>query len=232
MQTEAIAAYEAEGNSIIDYAKSIMIVDETTRELATEFTTKARQAIKAIRAEFGPDITHAHQLHKDLLARQKKLIAPFEGAKCIVDAEIGRDFMEREKARRDAEWKAQAKVDTERRVQEAALAAEAEKLIGEGRLEDAEELVDVEVAVAPVLPTPEVRKTIQSDAGSATVRKDIVVEVADKMAVIEAVVKRELPVTLLTVDLGSAKRYAKASRLTKMPGFRITERAVVSGRAR
>ena len=232
MKDTSIAAYETQGLDILTHAESIMVVDDTTRELAAEFTTKARKAIKAIKAEFKDDIQSAHELHKSLLSRQKKLVEPFELAHITVDKEIRRDYLEQEGIQRRAKHEEQVRVDAERRKQEVALAEEAERLIDEGRMEAAEEIVDTEVVVAPVLPVPEVRKTMQSSAGSTTVKKDIRVEVVDKVAVIEAVAKRELPVTLLTVDVGAAKRFAKVSGLMEMAGFRITEDAVVSGRVR
>ena len=181
--TKSIELYESQGTDLLDYAESIVIVDETTRELAVEFTAKARKAIKAIKAELSPDITHAHQLHKDLLTRQKKLVEPYELARITVDKEISRDYMEQEQIRRKAAWEEQKRVDAELKKQEEALATEAERLIDEGRMEDAEEVVDAEVVVAPVLPTPAVQKTTQAASGSATVRKDIKVEVVDKMTV-------------------------------------------------
>ena len=230
--TKSIEVYEKQGSELLEHAESIMIVDDVTRELAVEFTAKARKAIKVIKAELSPDIASANKLHKDLVARQKKLIEPYELARITVDKEISRDYMEQEKIRREAAWKEQQRVEAEQKKQEEALAAEAERLIDEGRMEDAEEVVNAEVVVAPVLPVQEVQKTTRADSGSATVKKDIKVEVVDKVAVIDAVAKRNLPVTLLTVDVGAAKRYAKASGLKEMAGFRVTEIAVVSGRVR
>lgn len=235
MSLTALQGYETQGSSIITHAEHIMIVDDTTRELAAEFTTKARQAIKAIKAEFGSDIASAHKLHKDLLARQKKLIAPFEAARVIVDREISRDYLEREGARQEEERKVWERAIAVKAAQDDALAAEAQKLIEDERFEDAEALVDTEIVVAPILPVADVQKTMTSTTGSATVRKDIKVEVVDKVAVIEAVVKRVLPFGLISVDMAAAKKYAKCSGLDdipEMPGFRVTETAIVSGRVR
>lgn len=232
METKAIQAYEAQGDQLLAHAEAIIIVDDTTRELATEFTSNARKAIKIIEAEFRPDIENAHTLHKDLLARLKKLVDPFKRAYGIVDTEIGRDFLERERVRLAEERKAREKADAERRVQEAELAKEAEELIEQGDMEGAEALVDSEVVVNPDVPVPDVKQTTKTASGSATVRKDIAVEVVSKQDVIIAVFGGKLPDKFLTVNVGEAKRYAKANDLTTMPGFRITETAVVSGRTR
>jgi len=232
METEAMQKYEADGSQLLTHAKSIIIVDATTRELAVEFTNKARKAIKVIEVEFKPDIEKAHTLHKDLLARLKKLVNPFQLARHIVDGEISRDYMEQEKIRREEERKAQAKADAERRAQEAQLAKEAEELIDAGELDEAQTLLESEVVVNPGIPVPAIQKTTKTGMGSATVKKDIRVELACKLDVIKAVFHEKLPSTLLTVDLGAAKRYAKASGVKAMPGFTITETAVVSGRTR
>ena len=109
---------------------------------------------------------------------------------------------------------------------------ELEEAIDRGDLDEAEVLADSQVEVAPIQPVEKVEQTVKSDAGSATVRKDIRVELADKGLVIRTVAAGRLPSTLLDVNVGAAKRYAKASGLTSMPGFIITEDAIVSGRAR
>ncbi len=147
-----------------------------------------------------------------------------------MDTEIGRDFLAQEKIRHEAARKAQIGADAEAKRQEDELAKDAEDYIAEGNLEAAEALLDSEVVVNPSVPVPEVQKTVRADAGSTTVLKDIAVEVTDKRLVLEAIVAGNLPDTLVTVDVGAAKRYAKVSGLTKMPGFRVTETAVVSGR--
>jgi len=232
METKAIQEYEARGNEVIVQAESICIVDAVTRELATEFTMKARQAVKTIEKEFRPDIENAHQLHKDLLARLKKLVAPFKEAQSIVDKEISRDYMERERIKREEERKAQEKADAERREQEKQLAEEAQELIEAGKMDEAEELVDSEVIVHPDVPVASVKQTVDTEAGSATVKKDIKVELVSARTVIMAIISNELPITLINVDLGAAKRYAKVGGLSAMSGFKITETAIVSGRTR
>ena len=230
METEAIQTYERNGAELLDHANGIIIINQSTREYAVEFTAGARRVIKNIEAEFRPDIDKAHALHKDLLARLKKLTIPFKAAQRIVDSEIQRDYLEQEKIRREKERKVQEKVDAERKVQEAALAKQAEEAIKDGDMETAEALLDSEVVTAPIVPVMEVEQTTRTVAGSATVRKDIKVELVDKRVVIKAVANGELPDTLLTIDMGVAKRYAKVEGLKLLRGFRITETAVVSGR--
>ncbi len=107
---------------------------------------------------------------------------------------------------------------------------EAERLIEEGDMEGAEALLDAEVVVTPTVPVAKVDKTTRSAAGAVTARTDIRVEVVDKRAVITAVFDGKLPDIILDVNVGAAKRYAKAGGLKAMQGFSITETAVISGR--
>ena len=62
MDNKAIQKYEETGSDLLATAESMMIVDETTREMAVEFTTKVRAAVRAIEAEFKPDIAKAHEM--------------------------------------------------------------------------------------------------------------------------------------------------------------------------
>ncbi len=231
MESKAIQKYEQRGTELIEQAKSIMIVDDTTRELATEFSSNTRLAIKAIEAEFRPDIDRAHQLHKDLLARMKKLCEPFKQAQSIVDDEIKLDYLERERTRREEERQVMIQAEAERKKQEEEQRQEAEQLIADGELEEAEAVLDAEVVTAPIIPVEKVDKTLKSNAGSITARTDIQVELIDKRVVLIEVFEGRLPDTLVDVNMGAAKRYAKASGMD-MPGFRITETAVISGRVR
>jgi len=232
MDTKAIQKYEEQGVDLLSHAESIVIVDDITRELAVEFTTKARGALKALETEFRPDIQKAHSLHQDLLGRLKTLSEPFKEAKRIVDGEISRDYLEQEKIREDEQRVADEKAETARKAQEAELQAEAEEAIEAGDLEEAEELLDTTIKTAPVVPVAEAPKTVRSASGTTTVKKDIAIAVADKHVIITAVFDGKLPDTILDINLGMAKRYARAAGLTSMPGFHITETATVAGRAR
>ncbi len=129
-------------------------------------------------------------------------------------------------------WKSGKKTEAEedRRRQEEARNAEIESSIDEGDLEKAEAIATAkadEIIIPYVAP---VEKTTRTSAGSTTVKKDICVELVDKNMVVAAIITGELPFTLITFDIGAAKRYAKSVGATSLPGFKITETAVVSGR--
>ena len=231
METKAIKKFESQGLSLLEQAKAITITDEETRQAAATFSVNARKAVKTIDAEFKPDIEKAHQLHKDLLARVKRLKAPFDEARGIVDGEIKRDWLEQERARREAQRKADLAAEAERLRQEEEAKSELDELIEAGKVEEAQALLESEVVVSnPVPPVAKVEQTVRTGAGAITVRKDITVEVVDKKAVIAAVATNRLPMELVDVNVGAAKRYAKAAGLKEMPGFRVVETVITSGR--
>jgi len=232
METTAIKQYEQQGVQLVERARAIVIVDDTTREIAAEFSANARKIVKVIENEFKPDIEKAHQLHKGLLDRCKRLTLPFKEAQTIVDKEIRRDYLERERMRMEEERRALAKAEAERRAMEATKAREIEERINQGDVEGAEQLNDAEVVVNPIIPIAPIQKTTASAAGNITAHKDIEVEVQDRRTVLRAVLDDKLPDTIITIDVGAAKRYAKASGRFDLPGFIIRETAIVSGRVR
>jgi len=61
--------------------------------------------------------------------------------------------------------------------------------------------------------------------------RDIKVELINKDKVLGAIFDKKLPPELVDVNLMMVKLYAKFHRLISMPGFKITEVAIVSGRA-
>jgi len=231
MQTTAIKQYEEQGKQLLKQARAILIVDDTTRGIAADFTANARRVVKVIEEEFRPDIDKAHQLHKNLLARLKKLTEPFKQAQSIVDNEIKRDYLEREHARQEEERKQREKEEHEKKLQEEALRKEAEDKIRSGDIESAEELLNSEIVIARK-PIEYVDKTVRSDGGSITARKDIDVELVSKQDVIMAVYEGKLPDKFLDVNMMAAKQYIKFNDLKVLAGFRITETAIISGRTR
>jgi len=230
METKAIKKYEAQAVSLLEQAQALTITDEVSRNEAATFSANARKAVKAIDAEFRPEIDQAHVLHKSLLDRVKKLQAPFKQVQAVVDTEIKRDWLEQEKARREAQRKADLAAEAERLRQEEEAKSDLDELIEAGDMEGTQALLESEVVVVPVAPTPKVEQTVRTEAGSITMRKDIEVSVSDKMAVVRAVASGQLPDILLDVNVGAAKKYAKATGKMVLPGFRVAETVVTSGR--
>lgn len=235
METETLQKWEEQGLSLIEAARSITINEQGTRKEAAEFTMNARRTIKLIEDEFKPDIKVAHDLHKSLLLRMNTLAQRFKVGKAIVDKEISRYYLEQERIRKENERVAREKADAERKAAEEAREKEFDEACKTKDYEKASDIIDEDIIAAEILeetiaPSPPVEKTTRTAAGTATVRKDIKIELVNKNDVVIAVFEGLLPDGLLTVDMSYAKKYAKLNKLSTMPGFNITEIGVVSGR--
>ncbi len=228
-----ISIYEERGKSLLEQAHSLKILDEGTREQATTFVTGARRCIKAIEAELKPDIQKAHELHTTLLARLKRLIAPFKSAQTIVDREIGRDYMEQEQLQRKAEVEERRKVEAEAEVAREQLRKAAVRQIEEGKVDDGVDMLEAAEAIeAQELPNvaPQTARTIQTSGGSTTLRKMTVVTCIDKLIVVKAIAEGHLPATFVDVNDRVAKRYVVDNGMKQLAGFRIEEKAIVVGK--
>ncbi|MDD4984382.1 MAG: hypothetical protein PHQ43_01135 [Dehalococcoidales bacterium] len=230
MKETMVQKYEKQGNEIIEQAKALRITDDESREQASEFAIATRTAVKLIEEEFRPDIQHAHELHKSLLDRCKRLQQPFNQAKRIVDGAIAADWQARELEKKKKERDAEIAAESERKRQEEELKREVDEAIESGDVELVESLLESEVVVAPTEVVKEVDKSVRSSVGTTTVRYDIAVTVQDKVTLLKAIVEDKVPDTLVDVNMGMAKKYAKASGKRYIPGLVVKDVPVVSGR--
>jgi len=218
-----LEVYESGGQEIITQAQGLKIMDDESRAEASIFTSTVRQALKIIDDTLRPDIQSAHELHKSLLDKLKCLQSPYKTAQGIVDGEIKRDFMERERIRREEERRvAEAEAEKARLEEEANRKIEDRDI--DGGLDTFEAAEKVYVPPAP----PPVQKTV----GSATIRMDIRVECTNLLLVARLVGNGALPVDFISVNTAVVKKWMKANGKKSLPGFKVTEVPVVTGRAR
>jgi hypothetical protein len=82
----------------------------------------------------------------------------------------------------------------------------------------------------PYVYLPETEKRINTENGGyVTTRGDIGVAVDDKMTIIRAIAKCDLPLLCAEIDLSACKEYFKVNHITDAPGFKITESAIIVG---
>ena len=235
METNAIELQQKRnGEILLAEARSIKIVDQETRELASSFSTKTRSAIKAIRDWINPEIDAANKLHKSLTAKRNSLEGKFKEAQGIVDTEIGRDFMEQHRIKDEAEAKLRAEAEKQRLQAQEALISQA---IDQN---DEKLLVEAENVFVPDIKLAEPERSTKTDAGSTNVRMDIRVEVVDKMELVKHLAGANLNLGFVEVDLAYAKKFAKMmnwkpgtmEKPNIMFGLSIAEVPVVSGRSK
>jgi len=90
--------------------------------------------------------------------------------------------------------------------------------------------IEAEKNGTPYVYLPETEKRIDTENGGyVTTRGDIEVTVVDKMTIIRAISKCDLPLLCAEIDLSACKEYFKANRMTEAPGFKISENAIIVG---
>jgi len=134
--------------TIPEQANAVKIVDADSYVKAS----KLWQDIRAIRAQvkesFDPIIKRAHEVHREALDRKAKVDAPLEMAEKTVKKAMNAWDEEQERIRREEERRLQD--EARKREEEARLAAaiEAEQA---GAKEEAEQILEQPVYVAPVV---------------------------------------------------------------------------------
>lgn len=151
-----IAKVEAAGGEILDEARALRITTDEEYEAAGKFLVEVvKPGLARVDEVFDPNIRRWHEGHKAALEEKRGHAAPLLEAERIVKGGITgwrqevarRQELERRKAEREARERA-----------EVAAREEALRLLGEGRHEEAEEMLEeLAEGVVPTLPVP-VRK--------------------------------------------------------------------------
>jgi len=216
-------------------AKRIQVVTADSYNLAAEFLKEVKAAQRKVINFFGPhgdkDIgikAKAHQAWKSIVALEKKLLDPLEGAetsvkqKMLIYTKEERDKAIKEQLRLQAEADARAMRDREKLLKEAANLKTPE--LQEQRLAEAEEVE------APVI-------TVQTETprvDGISTRKTWKAEVVDKNAFINAAVN-ESAYHLLPYIILDEKALNKVAQATKgqlsYPGIKFyQEETMAAGR--
>jgi hypothetical protein len=227
MESTAIELQQKQnGLALLAEARSIKIVDQQSRELASSFSTKTRAANKTIDEWMNPQIEAANKTHKLLTGKRAELKRPFLEAQAIVDTEIGRDFMEQKRITAEAEARLRQEAEKQRLQAQEAIISQAIDQNDEGLLAEADNVFVPDIKLA------EPERTTRTDFGSTNVRTEYAVECTDKMALIRHIAQSNLFSGYLEVDLAYAKRDINKNNWKDIPGLKITEVPKVSGRSK
>jgi hypothetical protein len=218
---------------IVQQAEAIIIGSPVEYDQAALFLTKIKTMAKEVEAE---RIKGAKPLNEAIRAHNehfKRWSVPLETSERTVKTKMQAWYMEQERIREEAASKARdearRKEEAEReKLQRQAAAAEAK-----GRAERAEELKAQAAAVyvEPAFTPAQAESTVVTSKGAVTMRQDIEIEVVNPYELLEAIMKDELPLAWIKIDVQAIKRRARADSLqpgsTALPGVRIKP-AIVS----
>lgn len=249
---EERAAREREGQYLVTRADGLVI---DTPEAYVEVATWVRDMIlpmkRKIEETFRPRIKQADQLHKGLLADERRFLAPVESAERVAKGKLAAYDAEQSRLRREAEQAEQRERERQEQAAREQAAAEqrrvqkeaedrrlAESLLMEQRGDKvaADRLLDAPIPVpvvtpAPVFaprpvapPPPKVEGVSYRDVWSA--------EVEDLAGLVKAVAAGEQPITLLLPNTVALNGMARSLRgAMRIPGVRAVSSRTASVKA-
>lgn len=250
--TEERSQHEQQGSELLRQAEATLIADTGSFEAASAWLRGVVIPLKkSITDTFRPRISQAHQLHKDLVADEKRFLAPVERAEQTIKVRMASYEQEVERKRREAEEA--VRKERERLEAEAAAAAEAERqrlqaeeddrclaaaaeLEAKGDKAGAEKLVSAPIVIAASSPvpvfTPPATTLPAPRAEGVFFRDNWKAEVVDLKALVLAIASGKAPITLVKPDdvaLGGLARSLKSAM--QVPGVRVTNQRTVAARA-
>ncbi len=205
----------------VEAVKSLPPIKTPEEYLAVgELWKQGKALLEEIKEGYDDLIQAAHKLHKDTIAKRDRYYVPTEeGVKAakqlmsVYDEEQER--IQREEKARLAEIA--RKAEEERRLQEA-LAAE-----NAGEKEEAEEILQEPVHIAPVI----VPKVVPKIKGGPSFRRVWAAEVRDIKALCRAIAEGKASPNLVTPNMAALNKLATALKETmNVPGVRAYSRRV------
>jgi hypothetical protein len=187
-------------DEIMVSAKSIEITDYISLVNAVCVRLRAQQWVKNRAADLDKIIKELNELKKKKIAERKELVGDAEALIDILDEKIGRDYFDR----RDDVKRAEEEIN---------------------QLAD-----DNETNFLPTIILPPAERTIQTEIGSLNIRPDVVIEITDKMKIVKNVAKCNYELGYVEIDLSFVKKDYNIHHWSKMPGFKIKDKPVITGR--
>jgi hypothetical protein len=180
----------------------VKVIDSETMTLADNRVAKATFAIKVIEEKLGPRRDAAHKLHKSLTSLIAEMSAPWKEDR---DFHIGQVKAYQRKVREEAEAEQRRLAEIARQQEEERRLAEALEAEKEGKVEEAQAIIEEEMFV----PTPIVRPDVPKVDGRRYATKPKA-RVINKMDVIKVVASNPTLIDLLDINVTVANQKAKA----------------------
>lgn len=216
----------------------IIVQDSISMEIASEIVLEFDSKRKRVVEYWADAKKRAHEAWKGIVAKEKEMLDPIDEAreslKKKINAYLTEQKRKEDEERRRLEAERRAKEEEERVRLEAerkAAEEEAKKLEAEGKAEEAEakkaeiEMIqDAEqnVFIPAEVPEEAMQKTTRMDSGTVSGKTEIEIEIRDKKAVLEAMIKDGL-LDSIKISETELKKYIKLKGLKSYPGCGIKE---------
>lgn len=145
---QKVSIIEKEMEPIVKRVSDIVVKDTATYTLAGEGCKSLTQMEKRIKEYWKEDIDRAHKTHKSLCAKQKEMLDIISPKKALLVQQMKAWDDEQKRIAEEAEKKANEEA---RRLAEEAALKEAEELEKEGKVEEAEAVINEPIEAPPVV---------------------------------------------------------------------------------
>jgi ElaB/YqjD/DUF883 family membrane-anchored ribosome-binding protein len=193
---------EAQSLVLVDKARLIVVENNEAMTMADRTVKDLDMMIKEVKSVFDPIAEKAHAAHKAITVKRTEVLRPLEDAKVYLVNQV-KAYQTKVKQAIEAEERRLQEIarqeEEERRLLEA---EEAEK---EGNYEEAQEIINTPVYVAPVKVQNNIPKI---DGRKYTVRPKA--KVVNKFMVIRAVAGNPALIDLLDINIAVANAKARA----------------------
>ena len=211
----------------------IIVDDPASMEIASEMVLELDAMKKKVVDYWAEPKKNAYDSWKSITAKEKEMLDPIDTARDGLRRKIN-FYLTEQKRKEDEERR---KADEKRRAEEEAerqrlaeLAKEAEE---SGDVEAAEVIKEQAEAVyiPPEVPETIVPKTTYTGSGTVSGKKELQVEIRDKKALIEAMIKDNL-LEMIEVKEAKLKQWLKLTGKESYPGCGIQETIAASFRGK
>jgi len=238
LESKEVEKFKGEGTEIESAAVALEVKDEISRAQMSDMRERARQFKKSVQAWFKESKEAADLAHTKICDLEKKTFGPADRVIKIADGKMNQYLLEEDRKHQEA----QAKIDAETKRREDAererLLKLAVKQADNGKTEKAEETLQKaeDVYIPPTVLPPSLDKTVKTEAGGTSSRKDFDIVVENPDMFIKMVVLGGGNYGFIEFKGGPIKRYAEGKRignnLPVIPGCRITPKYGFAGRSR
>ena len=206
-------------------AGEIQVIDQESFTVAGSFILDIDGMIKRIKDYWKSPKDSAFKAHKEITAKENEMLKPLEEKRKAVNLLMSRYATEQERIRQEEQRRINAEREEKERKEREKLEKRAAAAEEKGQTEKAEALREKAdmVIIPPVIIVPEVEKTVQTDAGSITQRKDIEVTITDAKKILQAVIDGRLPIGCVNINETVLKRAIKDNAINALDGCVIRQ---------
>lgn len=212
--------------ALLDKAKSLAVNNPEDYLFAGTFKGELKSQLDMWVEKFEPLRLKTKASYDEVLKQKRIVCEPYEQAIKIIGDAINAYATRLENERRAAQAKAEAIARAAAEVERQKLLERAAAAKTESKQEELLERAE-NVYVEPVLVERQVERTVKTEGGKMTQRKELEVSLADMKLLCTEIAAGRVPATVVDIKLANLKLWIKAMGIKQCPGLSIREKIIV-----